>query len=224
MPQQCLTKAVFQMRAILRRHDEFEFLDHHLDEAEHRALPGSSRRHEFGHLARFPDSADIGDAAALGDQGEIGAGARVGRAIVARAGVAGLVPGLTELLVVEHADRQIIGLLRGHGGEALFAAVWTLAALGIGFKLFFTGRFKGVSTAIYLGMGWLVVLAGKPLFVALSGPTLAWLFAGGAAYSLGTVFYLLRREWAHPVWHGFVLAGSACHFVAVSMQVLEKAS
>ena len=93
------------------------------------------------------------------------------------------------------------------------------------FQLFFLGNaFHIYVTQVLVGMGWLVVLAGKPLFVALSGPTLAWLFAGGAAYSLGTVFYLLRREWAHPVWHGFVLAGSACHFVAVSMQVLEKAS
>jgi hemolysin III len=125
------------------------------------------------------------------------------------------------LIAGSYTPFTLIGL-RGHGGEAMFAAVWTLAALGVGFKLFFTGRFKGLSTAIYLGMGWLIVLAGKPLFVALSGPTLFWLFAGGAAYSLGTVFYMIRREWAHPVWHGFVLAGSACHFVAVSMQVLVK--
>ena len=127
------------------------------------------------------------------------------------------------LIAGSYTPFTLIGL-RGHGGEMLFAAVWTLAALGVGFKLFFTGRFKGVSTGIYLGMGWLIVLAGKPLFVALSGPTLAWLFAGGAAYSLGTVFYMMRRGWAHPVWHGFVLAGSACHFVAVSMQVLVRAS
>ena len=123
------------------------------------------------------------------------------------------------LIAGSYTPFTLLGL-RGHGGEALFAAVWTLAALGVGFKLFFTGRFKAVSTGIYLGMGWLIVLAGKPLFVALSGPTLAWLFAGGAAYSLGTVFYMMRRGWAHPVWHAFVLAGSACHFVAVSQQVL----
>ena len=125
------------------------------------------------------------------------------------------------LIAASYTPFTLLGL-RGHGGEGLFAAVWTLAALGVGFKLFFTGRFKGLSTAIYLGMGWLIVLAGKPLFVALSGPTLFWLFAGGAAYSLGTVFYMSRRSYSHAVWHGFVLAGSACHFIAVSMQVLVR--
>jgi hemolysin III len=123
------------------------------------------------------------------------------------------------LIAGSYTPFTLIGL-RGHGGELMFAAVWILAALGVGFKLFFTGRFKGLSTAIYLGMGWIIVLAGKPLFVALSGPTLFWLFGGGVAYSLGTVFYLSRRSYSHAVWHGFVLAGSACHFVAVSQQVL----
>jgi hemolysin III len=127
------------------------------------------------------------------------------------------------LIAGSYTPFMLIGL-RGHGGGWLLATVWTLAALGVVFKLFFTGRFKGVSTAIYLAMGWMVVLAGKPLFTALSGTTLAWLFAGGAAYSLGTVFYLSRRAYAHAVWHGFVLAGSGCHFVAVALQVLGPGS
>ena len=73
--------------------------------------------HELGHLARLAHRADIGDAAALGDHRQVGAGARLGRAVVARAGVRGLIAGLAELLVVEHEDREIVGLLRRHGGE-----------------------------------------------------------------------------------------------------------
>lgn len=111
--------------------------------------------------------------------------------------------------------------LRDHGGPWLLLVVWSLAAAGVVFKLFFTGRFKGVSTLIYLGMGWMAVLAGKSFLAALNTPTLAWLVAGGLAYTIGTLFYMSRRlPYAHAVWHGFVLLGSACHFVAVALQVL----
>ncbi len=111
--------------------------------------------------------------------------------------------------------------LHDYDGPWLLAVVWTLALIGIVFKLFFTGRFKGVSTLIYLGMGWMVVLVGKSFLAALSTPTLVWLVAGGLAYSLGTLFYMSRRlPYAHAVWHGFVLLGSACHFVAVASQVV----
>ena len=110
--------------------------------------------------------------------------------------------------------------LRGHGGWWLFGAVWTLAAAGIVFKLFFTGRFKGVSTLIYLGMGWMALTAAKPFLQLVPLTTIAWLLAGGVAYSLGTLFYLSERRHAHAVWHGFVLTGSTCHFVAVLYQLL----
>lgn len=112
--------------------------------------------------------------------------------------------------------------LRGHGGWWLFAAIWSLAALGIVFKLFFTGRFKGASTLIYLGMGWMVITAIKPFLQLVPTTTMLWLFAGGLAYTLGTVFYMSERRYAHAIWHLFVLSGSICHFVAVSMQVLTK--
>jgi hypothetical protein len=68
MPQQCLTKAVFQMRAILRRHDEFQFLDHHLDDPEHRTFLGARVLDELGDLACLAHDPGIGDAAAFGDQ------------------------------------------------------------------------------------------------------------------------------------------------------------
>ena len=111
--------------------------------------------------------------------------------------------------------------LRGHVGWWLFGAIWSLAVLGIVFKLFFTGRFKLVSTLIYLAMGWMAIVAIKPMLAALSPATLAWLFAGGIAYTLGTLFYMSKSiRYSHAIWHGFVLAGSACHFVAVSCLVL----
>jgi hemolysin III len=110
--------------------------------------------------------------------------------------------------------------LRGHGGWWLFAAVWGLAVAGVAFKLFHTGRFKLASTLIYLGMGWLAITMVRPLWQTLAAANLAWLFAGGIAYTLGTLFYMNRRRYMHAVWHGWVLAGTGCHFVAVAYQVL----
>lgn len=117
----------------------------------------------------------------------------------------------------------LIGGLRGPWGWSLFAVIWALAAAGIVFKLFFTGRFKLVSTLVYVAMGWLVVVATGPLRAALPGSTLAWLLGGGIAYTVGTLFYLSRRRYAHAVWHLFVLAGSVCHFAAVLVEVLRVA-
>ena len=110
--------------------------------------------------------------------------------------------------------------LRGPWGWTLFGVVWGLATVGIVFKLFFTGRLKLLSTGIYLGMGWLSLIAVRPIVAAVSVETLVWLVAGGLAYTLGTAFYHSRRiPFAHAVWHLFVMAGSACHFVAVATQV-----
>ena len=114
----------------------------------------------------------------------------------------------------------LIGL-RGPWGWGLFIAIWTLAVFGVAFKLFSTGRFKLLSTVIYIAMGWLVIVAIKPMLVALDGWTLGWLLAGGVFYTLGTFFY--HREtirFSHAIWHMFVIAGSVCHFIAVTAQVL----
>ena len=114
--------------------------------------------------------------------------------------------------------------LRDTIGWTLFIAIWSLAAIGIIFKLFFTGRFKLASTLIYIAMGWLVMLYAKPVYLALSGWTFGWLVAGGIAYTLGTVFYLQRRmPYAHAVWHGFVVTGTVCHFIAVWSLVVPHA-
>jgi len=112
--------------------------------------------------------------------------------------------------------------LRESVGWWLFAAAWSLALLGIVFKLFFTGRFKFASTLVYVAMGWMVVVAARPFLRSVPMPIVWWLLAGGVAYTLGTVFYLAQHRHAHAVWHGFVLLGSISHFVAVSMLVLAR--
>jgi hemolysin III len=111
--------------------------------------------------------------------------------------------------------------LRGPWGWTLFGLVWGLAALGIVFKLFLTGRFQLVSTLLYLSLGWMVVIAYRPLMQALPTATLMWLLAGGLSYTAGTVFYMSRKiPYAHGIWHLFVLGGSACHFAAIVLEMV----
>ena len=92
------------------------------------------------------------------------------------------------LIAGTYTPFTLIGL-RGDVGRNLFVAIWSLAAAGIVFKLFFTGRFKLLSTLVYVAMGWMVIVAIKPVWAAFDAWTLGWLFAGGAAYTLGTLFY-----------------------------------
>jgi hemolysin III len=109
---------------------------------------------------------------------------------------------------------------RGGWGWGLFGVVWGLAAAGVVFKLFFTGRFRLLSTVIYVAMGWLVLVGIVPLTRALPTTTLIWLLAGGIAYTAGTLFYHRPRlPFGHAIWHGFVLGGSICHGVAVATLV-----
>ena len=113
-------------------------------------------------------------------------------------------------------------LLLGVGGElgwTLFFVIWTMAAAGIVFKCFFTGRMGMVSMATYLGMGWIAVLAGQPLLSALPSDTVILVVAGGLSYSLGALVFLSNRPYAHSVWHLFVLVGSTCHFLAMLARV-----
>ncbi|QQP95890.1 PAQR family membrane homeostasis protein TrhA [Lysobacter enzymogenes] len=124
------------------------------------------------------------------------------------------------LIAGTYTPFTLIGL-RGSWGWGLFAAIWGLAAAGIVFKLFYTGRFKLLSTAIYIAMGWLVLVAIKPLLNALDAWTLGWLLAGGLCYTLGTVFYHRPQlRYSHAIWHLFVIGGSVCHYVAVLSQVV----
>lgn len=109
-----------------------------------------------------------------------------------------------------------LGVLRGTWGWALFGVVWSLAGAGIVFKLLFGAKYPKVSTFFYVGMGWLIVVAVRPLMLHLPGAGLLLLAAGGLCYTGGVVFYLTdHRRYRHAVWHLFVLGGSACHFFAV---------
>ena len=123
------------------------------------------------------------------------------------------------LIAGTYTPFTLVGL-RGGWGWSLFGAVWALAVAGVIFKLFFIERFHLLSTALYVAMGWMVVVAAVPMVQRLSPATLAWMVAGGLAYTSGTLFYHSRRPYAHAVWHLFVLAGSVCHFAAVATQVL----
>ena len=109
-----------------------------------------------------------------------------------------------------------LGILRGRMGWTLFGIVWTLAIGGV-VKTFTVGtRYQRLSTALYLGMGWLAVIAAKPLWLLLPGWGLTWLVAGGLFYTVGVMFFASDHQpYHHFVWHLFVLAGTACHFVAV---------
>jgi hemolysin III len=109
-----------------------------------------------------------------------------------------------------------LGALRGPWGWSLLVAVWTLAIAGIQLKLRVGFRYPKLSTAIYLLMGWLVLVAIKPLVAGVGPDGFKWLLAGGLSYTFGVLFFSWERlHYAHFVWHAFVLAGSACHFVAV---------
>jgi len=114
-------------------------------------------------------------------------------------------------------------ILSGTVGWSVFAVSWSFAAVGITLKLFFTGRFQLLSTAMYVLMGWMIVFVIKPLIDAFAGPGMIWLFAGGIAYTVGAVLYSTRLPYGHAIFHVFVLAGSLCHFIAVYEYVLPAA-
>jgi len=114
-----------------------------------------------------------------------------------------------------------LAALKGPWGWSLFGVIWGLAVFGIVFKLFFTGRFKALSTATYIGMGWLALVAFVPLVQTLEPAALAWLVIGGVLYTGGTIFYHNERiPHSHGIWHLFVLAGSISHFTSVAVTVL----
>jgi hemolysin III len=121
------------------------------------------------------------------------------------------------LLIAGTYTPFMIGALRGGWGWSLFGVIWGLAIAGIGLKLAFTGRFRTLSTGVYVAMGWLVLIGIVPIARAFDPVTLTWLVAGGIAYTAGTPFYHSARiPYAHSVWHVFVIAGSVCHAVAVA--------
>ncbi len=106
--------------------------------------------------------------------------------------------------------------MQGAWGWTLFGVIWTLAVLGIVSKLTVGFRFPRLSVGLYVGMGWLALVAIKPMWDALTGAQLGWILAGGLLYTGGVPFYVWKsKRYTHAVWHLFVLGGVACHFVAV---------
>jgi len=116
--------------------------------------------------------------------------------------------------------------LPGAWGRGFLIGAWSLAAIGILFKVFFTGRFPMFSNAIYLVMGWMAVIGWEPMRDNLPAGGLAFVVAGGAAYTAGIAFFIFDEKvpFFHAVWHLFVLAGSALHFVAIYGYVLPSAN
>ncbi len=110
-----------------------------------------------------------------------------------------------------------LGVLRGPWGWSLLGTIWALALSGVLAKWLLRFRFPRLSTALYIAMGWLVVIAIRPLVTSISPAGLAWLVAGGLCYTGGVAFYATdtRLRYGHALWHLFVIAGSVCHFVAV---------
>jgi len=110
-----------------------------------------------------------------------------------------------------------------HGGWrwSLFGLIWALALAGIAMQGNLIKRRRGLSIAVYVAMGWVGIIAIKPLIDALPTGGLVLMLAGGVAYTLGTVFYAWHRlPYNHAIWHGFVLSGSVLHFLAVLLYVL----
>lgn len=111
--------------------------------------------------------------------------------------------------------------LHGEIGWFLFGFVWALAAAGVVFKSLAVDKFAVASGFIYLFQGWIIVFAVRPLLHAIGWHGLAWLLAGGIAYTLGILFFAFDRfRYFHAVWHVFVLAGSVAHYFAVLFYVI----
>jgi len=109
-----------------------------------------------------------------------------------------------------------LGVLRGAWGWTILGLVWSLAVIGILLKAVGGIRYPVLSTCLYLGMGWLILIAVRPLWLRVPLPGLLWLAAGGLAYTAGVAFFAAEQvRFSHFVWHLLVLAGTTCHFFAV---------
>lgn len=125
----------------------------------------------------------------------------------------------TPFCLVTLREASLFGF--SHVGWWLFGIVWTLAIGGIAVEAFWAYRPRWLSAGVYLALGWIIVLALRPLFSALEPGGLRLLIAGGLSYTVGTAFYVLKRiPYMHAVWHVWVLAGSILHFLAVVLYVI----
>lgn len=115
--------------------------------------------------------------------------------------------------------------LRGPWGWSLLAVIWSLALTGIVLKLRPVAKIPGLSVALYVAMGWLGVVAARPLLESVPPGGLLLMLLGGVTYTTGVLFFVWRRlPFNHAIWHLFVLAGSAFHFLAILIYVLPRFS
>ena len=119
------------------------------------------------------------------------------------------------LIAASYTPFLVLGL-KSNLGITLLVIQWIICIIGITFKAFFTGKFKGISTIVYLIMGWMIVFSWNELIAKISPISLGFLITGGLLYSLGTVFYMWKVcKFNHMIWHIFVILGSIAHYVAV---------
>jgi len=105
-------------------------------------------------------------------------------------------------------------------GITLLAVLWGLTAIGIVFKIFFTGKWDIISTFVYIAMGCIMIVGGRTFFETIPAEVLTMILIGGALYLLGVIFYLWKKyPYNHAVWHFFVLAAAVCHYVAILLAV-----
>ena len=113
--------------------------------------------------------------------------------------------------------------MRGPWGWTLFGLIWGMAAGGIVFKAFLTGKFRAISIISYIAMGWLIVIALKPMLKTVPPGMLLWLVIGGLCYTFGIIFYGLKKlPFNHAIWHLFVLGGSITHFFGMLFYLTHK--
>ncbi|KEY19257.1 PAQR family membrane homeostasis protein TrhA [Kaistella antarctica] len=115
--------------------------------------------------------------------------------------------------------------LNGTEGYVIFSIVWSIALVGIIFKIFYTGRFDILSTILYLAMGWLIIFSSKSLLQSLDFNGLLWLISGGIAYTIGAILYSINKlKLNHAIFHLFVLLGTFCHFISVYFYVIPNSA
>ena len=125
------------------------------------------------------------------------------------------------LLIAGTYTPFVLIVLQGFIGWTIFGISWGMAITGITLKIFFTGRYRLLSTLMYLFMGWLIVFAIDPLIEKMPVMGMRWLVAGGLAYSMGAILYAIRKiPLNHAIFHVFTMVGSICHFIAVYWYVI----
>lgn len=127
------------------------------------------------------------------------------------------------LLIAGTYTPMLLVSIGGTVGWTIFAIQWSLAAMGIILKIFYTGRFKLISTLIYVFMGWIIVFQWDTLTASVPSPAFWLLLSGGLAYTVGVIFYMVdsRLKYAHFIWHLFVMAGSILHYLMIILYVIN---